>query len=441
MKTETQTASAAASAQPQMIPIGQIVPDPKNRKEHNPEALDALADSIKIDGLLQAIVVRPIEGGKFMIIAGERRWRAHQLLNLKEVLSRVIENETELKSVRKRIAENRFREGLTPIEEAQGFQDLLDTGMSQSEVATFVGEAQSTVANQLRLLKLPPSVKKDLHEGILSRAHGVALARFSKWPKVVAKMADCAINEGTSAKELERDELPFEWELDRAKLLMHLKPYYGYVATEEMKKDADWLCFSGGLYCFDLEKGMAEKVRQDAEISKKAAKKAAGDKSTGGSKMTAAEKAERVRTIAKNAAQRSLIASSLVQATIKIKQSQDDACKVLLMEAFGWKYAARVASAAETLGIKLPDTLKRSQTGPGGNLSGQRLIEALGLPSALKIAAEAIAIVQSEDAARNACSVPDAVAFIAGKVKPSVQEKKAPTPKVSARNKKGGKDA
>ena len=430
MKTDTQTASAAVNAQPQLIPIGQIVPDPKNRKEHNPEALKALAESIKVDGFLQPIVVRPMDSGKYMIIAGERRWHAHQLLKREVIEARVLANETDLQATRKRAAENLHRENLTPVEKAQQFQDLLDTGMTQAEIATFVSESQPAVANQLRLLALPPAVAKLLHEGKLSRAHGVTLARFAKWPKVVSKMAECAVKEETSAKDVERDELPFEYDLGQAKLLIELGTYHGYAATEAMKKDSDWLCFRNSLYCFDLTKGMAEKNRQDAELAKKVSEERSRAKSAATGGMSAADKAARARTIQKNKDQRTLLAAALVQATVKVKASQDDASKVLLAEAFEWQYESKLTAAAETLGIKLPDTIKR-QTGTH-SLNAEKLVTALGLASALKLAAVAIMIRQTEGALGGASSVPEVVELVAGKVKP-------PKATVSARNTKGGK--
>ena len=417
MKTETenQTKTVAATRE---IAVSAIIPDPRNRKDHKPEELKLLAESIKTDGLLQPIVVKPhaCAGGiEYMIVAGERRWSAHQLLKRETIPARVIENESDLSATRKRAAENLHRLDLTAIEEARQFQDLADTGMTQKEIAEFAGASQPAVANYLRLLQLPPSVIKLIHEGKLTRAHGVALVRFSKWPKAVAKMAEVAVASERSAKDIERDELPFEWELERAKLIGRLWLSSGYSATKEMKEDPDWLVFRNAAYCFNFPKFEAEKKRQEEVAAKKQKQEAASRPADG--KLSAAEKKAREQKIAKNKEQRALLATQLAKACAKVKASQDDATTCLLVEAFGWEYRGSVAKAAEALGIKLPDTIKKGSAGPGGNLTAQKLIEALGLPSAQKVAAAAIMIYSTERVLSGPGAVPDVVEAVAGRGK------------------------
>ena len=157
------------------VPLGKIYPNPDQpRKTFNEEGLKELADSIREQGIIQPIIVEEYGSG-YRIIAGERRFRAAQLAHLAElpVLVRSFSEEQKLEIA---LIENIQREDLNPIEEAQGYRQLIDqTGLSQDEVAKKVGKNRSTVANSLRLLKMPREMQDALSYGKLTAGHARAL--------------------------------------------------------------------------------------------------------------------------------------------------------------------------------------------------------------------------------------------------------------------------
>ncbi|MBI4474455.1 MAG: ParB/RepB/Spo0J family partition protein [Acidobacteria bacterium] len=158
------------------IDIDRILPNSHQpRKNFDEEALDDLANSIRAHGVVQPIVVRPLEEGFFQLIAGERRWRAAQRAGLNRVPA-VIRDAGEHSSLEIALIENLQREDLNPIEEAQAYEKLIvDYGMTQEEVARRVGKNRATIANMLRLLKLPLEVQNWLRENKLSTGHAKAL--------------------------------------------------------------------------------------------------------------------------------------------------------------------------------------------------------------------------------------------------------------------------
>jgi ParB family transcriptional regulator, chromosome partitioning protein len=155
----------------QRVPLGRIVPCPfQPRKDFSPETLRELADSIKEQGIVQPLIVRE-RNGHLELIAGERRWRAAQLLGLAEVpvLLRQADDRAVLELA---LIENLQRENLNPIEEAQGYSQLIDQfQLTQEDVATKVGKSRAVVANALRLLKLAPEIQLYLRNGRLSVGH------------------------------------------------------------------------------------------------------------------------------------------------------------------------------------------------------------------------------------------------------------------------------
>jgi ParB family chromosome partitioning protein len=155
----------------QRVALDRIQPCPfQPRKDFSPETLRELADSIKEQGIVQPLIVRERQG-HLELIAGERRWRAAQLLGLKEVP--VILREADDRAVLElALIENLQRENLNPIEEAQGYAQLIEQfQLKQEEVATKVGKSRAVVANALRLLKLPTSIQTSIREGRLSVGH------------------------------------------------------------------------------------------------------------------------------------------------------------------------------------------------------------------------------------------------------------------------------
>jgi ParB family transcriptional regulator, chromosome partitioning protein len=155
----------------QNLTLDRIRPSPfQPRKEFSAEALQELADSIKAQGVIQPLIVRE-RNGSFELIAGERRWRAAQLLGLKEVpaIVREADDRTVLELA---LIENLQRENLNPLEEAQGYQQLIDHfELRQEDVAAKVGKSRVVVANSLRLLKLDPELQNYLRNGQLSVGH------------------------------------------------------------------------------------------------------------------------------------------------------------------------------------------------------------------------------------------------------------------------------
>jgi len=155
----------------QRVALDRVHPCPfQPRKDFSPETLRELADSIKEQGIVQPLIVRE-RAGHLELIAGERRWRAAQLLGLKEVP--VILREADDRAVLElALIENLQRENLNAIEEAQGYSQLIEQfQLKQEEVATKVGKSRAVVANALRLLKLPPSIQTSIREGRLSVGH------------------------------------------------------------------------------------------------------------------------------------------------------------------------------------------------------------------------------------------------------------------------------
>lgn len=160
----------------QTLKISQIEPKSNQpRKYFDPELLDQLAESISQHGLIQPIVVRPVSGGFYQIIAGERRWRASKLANLTEIPAIVMQAD-ELKAAQLAIIENIQREDLNPYEEAQAYRSLMrEFDLTQEEVSAQVGKSRSAIANSMRLLDLPDEVLEMLKTGDISAGHARAL--------------------------------------------------------------------------------------------------------------------------------------------------------------------------------------------------------------------------------------------------------------------------
>ena len=158
------------------VPLHRAEPNPlQPRKEFEPEAMQALADSIAEHGLIQPLTVRETQGGYYQIIAGERRWRAARQAGLEEVPVLIIEAD-DRKVMELALVENLQREDLNPMEEAQGYRTLMeDYGLTQNETAQRVGKSRPAVANALRLLSLSDERAELVRSGTLSPGHARAL--------------------------------------------------------------------------------------------------------------------------------------------------------------------------------------------------------------------------------------------------------------------------
>ena len=159
-----------------LMPIYKVEPNPDQPRQDFDEAeLQALADSIAVHGILQPLTVRETGTGYYQIIAGERRWRAARLAELSEVPVVVIEADDK-KAMELALIENLQRQDLNPVEEALGYQSLIEEyGLTQEEAAAQVGKSRPTVANALRLLGLCPEVLERLRKGELSAGHARAV--------------------------------------------------------------------------------------------------------------------------------------------------------------------------------------------------------------------------------------------------------------------------
>lgn len=160
----------------QLLPLYKIEPNPEQpRREFDEEALQALSESIATHGLIQPLTVREMESGYYQIIAGERRWRASRMAGLSEVPAVIIEAD-DRKAMELALIENLQRQDLNPVEEALGYQCLIeDFGLTQEDAAKRVGKSRPAVANALRLLNLPQQILDMLKSGKLTAGHARAV--------------------------------------------------------------------------------------------------------------------------------------------------------------------------------------------------------------------------------------------------------------------------
>ncbi len=184
------------------LPLERIARDARQpRKNFEAGALRALADSIQAQGVIQPVLVRR-DGAGFQLIAGERRWRAAQLAGLHEIPA-ILRDVTEAEAFALALVENLQRTDLNPMEESEGYQRLVDEfGLTQEEVSGRVGKERSTVANALRLLGLPASVKDLLRSGALSMGHARAILGAPEAERV--GLATRVATAGLSVRETER---------------------------------------------------------------------------------------------------------------------------------------------------------------------------------------------------------------------------------------------
>ena len=184
------------------LPISQVEScSSQPRKSFDEASLAELADSIREHGIIQPLTVRKLASGYYQIIAGERRWRAARIAGLQEVPVIVIEAD-DRKAAELAMIENLQREDLNPMEEAAGFQSLIETyHMTQEEAARQVGKSRSAVTNSLRLLSLTHAVRQLVEEGKLSAGHARALLPLS--PALQENAANAVVAGGLSVRQTE----------------------------------------------------------------------------------------------------------------------------------------------------------------------------------------------------------------------------------------------
>jgi ParB family transcriptional regulator, chromosome partitioning protein len=187
----------------QHVPIAQIRPNPyQPRKEFRPEDLAELQASLQANGLLQPVVVRPGADGGYELIAGERRLRAATQLGWTDipVVVRDIDDRTLLTLA---LVENLQRTDLNAVEEAEGYQRLIDDfGLTQQRVADIIGKDRTTIANTLRVLQLPAAVRRMVQQGELTLGHARALLAFED-ERIIAEVAREVVAKGLSVRDVE----------------------------------------------------------------------------------------------------------------------------------------------------------------------------------------------------------------------------------------------
>ena len=186
------------------LSINEIIPNKDQpRKTFDQGALEELADSIRQHGVLQPLLVRPLTTGGYQLVAGERRWRASRLAELKEVPV-IIKELSDTEAMEIAIIENLQREDLNPIEEAEGLQALIDKcGFTQEEVATSVGKSRPAITNALRLLRLPENVREMTKNGDISAGHARALLSFDS-PALIQEIADQIVSKKLTVRDVEK---------------------------------------------------------------------------------------------------------------------------------------------------------------------------------------------------------------------------------------------
>jgi ParB family chromosome partitioning protein len=199
----SETTARVAGGGLRMLDIESIHPSTRQpRKQFDDAKLDELAETIRNQGIIQPLVVRSRDKGGFELVAGERRWRAAQRAGLHQVPA-VVRETSEAQAFELALVENLQREDLNPIEEAEAFQYMVaEHGHTQESLASRVGKDRSTVANALRLLKLPPAVRAMVREGRLNMGHARALLGLER-DQSIERLARQAASRGLSVRQVE----------------------------------------------------------------------------------------------------------------------------------------------------------------------------------------------------------------------------------------------
>ncbi len=196
--------SSAGGPELRELEVTQIEPNPDQpRAKFDATALDALAGSIGSVGLLQPLIVRPLDDGRYELVAGERRWRAAQRAGIDRVPA-VVRTSPEDERLQAALIENMVREDLNPVEEARACAALVDDlGISKEELARRVGRSRAAISNLIRLLDLPDPVLTLLEREELTEGHGRAILQISDQERRT-RLAKQAASEGWSVRETER---------------------------------------------------------------------------------------------------------------------------------------------------------------------------------------------------------------------------------------------
>jgi ParB family chromosome partitioning protein len=209
------------------IPVDAIKPNPyQPRKNFDDESLKELTDSIKIYGVLQPIVVRRMGKNEYELIAGERRWRACQQAGLREIPA-IVRDVKETESAIMALIENLQRENLNFIEEAEGYRQLIDEhGLTQEQLAERLGKSQSTIANKIRILKIPEDILKIISQENLTERHARALLKLpeeSLQREVLKKIVEKKLNVRQTEELVEKTLQKLEVKEDKLRSKRMLK--------------------------------------------------------------------------------------------------------------------------------------------------------------------------------------------------------------------------
>jgi ParB family chromosome partitioning protein len=195
---------AQSGGSPQEVAIENIDGNPyQTRRRINEQALEELAESIRVSGVVQPVVLRPMANGKFQLVAGERRWLASKRAGRATIpaVLRQISNEQALEIT---IIENLQREDLNPVEQAHAFERLSrEFNMTQEQIATRTGKDRASIANFIRLLKLPEFVQNAMEEGSLSFGHGKVLLALAGFPEHLDRAAREIMEKKLSVRQTE----------------------------------------------------------------------------------------------------------------------------------------------------------------------------------------------------------------------------------------------
>lgn len=206
IKPSSVSSDSSSDKDTELLEIGthQIVPNPyQPRKTIDPESIKELAASIESEGLLQPVVVRRIHDD-YQLIAGERRWRAHQFLKRGKILARVMTT-TEISSASLSLIENLQREGLNPLEESMGYHSLVEEfGLTQAKVAERVGKSRSYITNTMRFLQLEEELRTLLADGKISPGHAKVLLGLNS-PQLRVSLAGEIVKNGWSVRRCEEE--------------------------------------------------------------------------------------------------------------------------------------------------------------------------------------------------------------------------------------------
>ncbi len=197
-------AAALQPANPQEIAVDLIDPNPyQTRRQIREEALNELTESIRATGVVQPVVLRPGQNGRFQLVAGERRWLASKRAG-KATIPAVVKQISNEHAMEITIIENLQREDLNPVEQARAFERLSrEFGLTQEQIATRTGKDRASIANFIRLLKLPAAVQDALENGILSFGHGKVLLSLVGFPQHLERAVHEVVGKQLSVRQTE----------------------------------------------------------------------------------------------------------------------------------------------------------------------------------------------------------------------------------------------